>query len=127
MPRYASMRAWGAYLRSPRGQEKSSSVQRVRTSGYRRASAESLRRWPGRGIACEDGQEATTGRLVSQAELFDQRTIALRAGPVEVAQHAAALADHLEQPPAGVIIVLVLFEMLGQIADALGQNSNLHL
>ena len=44
MPGYATMREWGAHRRSPRGHEKSSSVQRVRTSGYRRASAANLRR-----------------------------------------------------------------------------------
>ena len=64
---------------------------------------------------------------MAQSEFFDQRAITFRAGAIEVAQHPAALADHLEQSPARMVIVLVDFQMLGQIADTLGQQRNLHL
>ena len=47
--------------------------------------------------------------------------------PVRGHAQAAALADHLEQATAGMVVVLVFLEVLVQVVDALGQQSDLHL
>ena len=39
----------------------------------------------------------------------------------------AALADHLVQAAAGVVVLLVDLQVLGQLVDAGGQNGDLHL
>src|SRR5438067_984542 len=39
----------------------------------------------------------------------------------------AAAADELQQSPTGVVVVLVLLEVLGQVADPLAQQRDLHL
>src|SRR5579885_2475243 len=46
--------------------------------------------------------------LAAQSQLFDQDTIALRAGLLQVAEHAPPLADHHAEAAQRVIVVLVL-------------------
>lgn len=43
---------------------------------------------------------------------------------LEVIKHTTTVADHQQQTTTGVVIVLVLLEVLGQISDALGEQSN---
>ena len=43
----------------------------------------------------------------------------------QVVQQAAPLADHHQEPAAGVQVLVVGAEMLGQVLDALGQNGDL--
>ena len=57
--------------------------------------------------------------LLAQAELADQRAVALEVVLLQVVQQAAALADEHEQPAARVVILLVLAQVLGEIVDAL--------
>src|SRR5512146_186443 len=66
-------------------------------------------------------------RLPAQTERGDDLAVALGVGTVQVLEHATALADHLQQAAARVVVVLVLGQMAGQILNAPGQQSNLHL
>src|SRR5690625_133547 len=59
-------------------------------------------------------------------EALDQRAVARLVADLHIVQQLAALADHLEQTTARVIVLLVILEVLGQIIDALGQDRNLH-
>lgn len=64
--------------------------------------------------------------LLSQAELLNDCSVTLDILLLQVSEHAAALADHLEQAATGMVVVLVLLQMLGELSDALGQDSDLY-
>src|SRR4051812_35784038 len=66
-------------------------------------------------------------RLAAQAELADERAVALEVLLLQVVQEAAALADEHEQPTTGVVVVLVLAEVLGEVVDPPRQQRDLHL
>jgi hypothetical protein len=53
-------------------------------------------------------QQMVVRQLSTQSKRSNQSTIALWVRAIQVLQHAAALADQLEQSPAGMIIMLVL-------------------
>src|SRR5262245_24791663 len=63
----------------------------------------------------------------AQAEAADQRLVATRIRLLEIVEQLAALIDHLEQPPTGVMVARMRTEMLGEAFDARGQQCNLHL
>ena len=63
----------------------------------------------------------------AQAETLDDRAVALDVGLVQVVQQPAALADEQQQPTTAVVVVLVRLEVLGQVADAVAQQRDLHL
>ena len=63
--------------------------------------------------------------LLSEVELRDDRTVALDVLVAKIRQQAAAMANHLQKPAAGMMILLVLLQMLGEIRDARGQHGNL--
>ena len=63
--------------------------------------------------------------LMSEAELVDDLPVAVDVGPLEVLEETAALADHLQQPTAAVMVLGMLSEVVGQVVDALGQHGNL--
>src|SRR5262249_10846247 len=65
--------------------------------------------------------------LAAQAELLDQRAVALGTLAVEVAQHAAALTHHLHQAAARVEVVLVHAQVRRELLDAARENRHLHL
>src|SRR5205823_13159331 len=65
--------------------------------------------------------------LAAKAELLDQGAIALEVVLLEIRQEAAAPADELQQPAAGIVVVLVRAQMLGQLVDALREHCDLHL
>lgn len=65
--------------------------------------------------------------LLTDAELGDQRTVAVDVLLLEVRQHGTALADHLEQAAAGVVVLLVDLEVLSELLNARGQDSDLDL
>src|SRR2546422_6904878 len=64
--------------------------------------------------------------LAPESEALDQRPVALDILLAQVLEQSAALADHLEQPAAGVVILFVGPEVLGQLFDALGQQGDLN-
>ncbi len=63
--------------------------------------------------------------LTTQAKTADDLVIALYVRALEVVQQTPALRDHLEQ--AAPRVVVLGFEMLGQLVDALAEQSDLHL
>src|SRR5262245_109167 len=70
--------------------------------------------------------EARRSRSLSaQAELFDQRLVAAFVLALEIIKEAAALRDKCQKATTGMIVLLVVLEMLGQVLDAFGKNGNL--
>src|SRR5690349_15815380 len=65
--------------------------------------------------------------LAAQAQLLDQRAVALQIVPLHVGQQPAPPADQLEQAAAGMVVVLVHLHVLGELADPLREQGDLHL
>ena len=63
--------------------------------------------------------------LLADAELGNDGTIALDVLLHQVVEKAATLTDHLVQAATGVVVVGVNLEVLGELVDALGENSDL--
>src|SRR3954452_17398403 len=66
-------------------------------------------------------------RTAADAEAVDQRAEALDVLLRQVLQQATALTDEDQQTTAGVVVVLVGLEVLGQVGDPTGQQSDLDL
>src|SRR5215813_10014166 len=62
----------------------------------------------------------------ANAELLDQILVARFVSVTEIIEQLTALADKLEQPTTGMVVIDVGFEMLGEIVDTLGQDRHLH-
>src|SRR3954452_13446420 len=95
-------------------------------------------RWPtGRGSSDPCGGRRTregTARwtvpstcLPRQTEPLEERAVAFNVGLGQVVQQPATPADQQEQAPPAVVVVLVLLEVLGEVADPAGQHRDLHL
>ena len=67
------------------------------------------------------------GGSAAQAEALDQRPVARDVDLRQVLQQPPAAADHEQQATTRVVVVLVLLEVLGQVADPLGQQRDLRL
>src|SRR5262245_58698752 len=65
-------------------------------------------------------------RLAADAEALDQRLVASLVDTLDVIEKAAAGLNHLEQAAAGMVILAVALEVLGEVGDALGEDCNLH-
>ena len=65
--------------------------------------------------------------LLTDTQLGDQGTIALDVLLHEIIEQAAALTDHLVQAAAGVVVLRVLLEVLGELSDALGAENRCRL
>lgn len=65
--------------------------------------------------------------VVADAELLDELTILKNVTILDVNQQAATFTNEHEQTAAGVVILRVLFEVLGEVADAFGQDRDLNL
>jgi len=65
-------------------------------------------------------------RLLADAQLADDIAVAVRVMCFQVVQQAAALADEHQKAAPGSVILLMCFEMLGQLANAHTQNCNLN-
>src|SRR5215218_8185350 len=65
--------------------------------------------------------------LAAQAESLDERAVPGDVGLRQVVQQAATTPDQQEQAPPAVVVVLVHLEVLGEVADPLGQHRDLHL
>src|SRR5437867_517655 len=63
--------------------------------------------------------------LFANPELLDQLSVALRVPVLEIVQQAAARSDHLEQATAGVMILGVRVEVLGQAFDPAAEDGDL--
>ena len=55
------------------------------------------------------------------------RLIARQVGLMEIIQQTTALPDHFQQAASGAVVLDVLLQMFGQVIDALGQKSDLHV
>jgi hypothetical protein len=64
---------------------------------------------------------------VAQLEPLGDCLIARQVGLVEIIQQTAALADHDQEAAAGAMVLDIRLQMLGQMIDALGQKSDLHV
>src|SRR5438045_122541 len=64
--------------------------------------------------------------LAPQAELADQRAVALEIVLLEVVQEAAAAADEHQQAAARVMVVLVLAQVLREMVDPVREQRDLH-
>src|SRR5687767_9200393 len=101
------------------------------------SSSTTLRKWSG--PCCVDrsnepvrkcNRRASRGNppiksLAAQAELFDQRRIAAFVLALEVIKETAALRNECQKTTAGMVVLLVVLEVLGQVLDAFGKNSHL--
>lgn len=65
------------------------------------------------------------GGLFTQAEGFDEFLVAGGIDFFEVVEEAAAVGDEFHQAAAAVHILLVGFEVLGEVGDTLGQDGDL--
>src|SRR5262245_25319087 len=63
----------------------------------------------------------------AQAETIDQRLVACRIRLLQIVEQLAALIDHLEQSPTGVMVARVRGEVLGEPFDACRQQGYLDL
>ena len=63
--------------------------------------------------------------LLTKSELGDQVGVALLVLRFEIIEQAAALVDHHQQAAARMVVLRVGLEMLGQVADALGEDRDL--
>src|SRR6185369_3309533 len=64
--------------------------------------------------------------LLSDAELVDDRTVALEVRLLEVVEKAAAPADELEKAAAAVMIFRVGLEMFREIGNTIGEERDLN-
>jgi hypothetical protein len=64
---------------------------------------------------------------VPQLELLGDRLIPRHVGMMEIIQQAAALPNHDQESPAGTVVLHIFLQMFGQMIDALGQKSDLHV
>ena len=65
-------------------------------------------------------------KLLADTETGDDGTVTLDVGVDEGVEKSLSLADHFQQAASGVVVVLVLLQMLGEVVDSLGENRNLH-
>lgn len=65
-------------------------------------------------------------RSLTQAEGLDESLVALVVEFLEVVQETATLGNEGQETTTTVVIVFVSLEVLGEGADALGEESNLH-
>ena len=65
--------------------------------------------------------------LLSQTELFNDCTVTVDVLLLKVAEKVSSVTDHLEHAAAAVMILGVRLEVLGEVVDSLGENSDLNL
>jgi hypothetical protein len=64
---------------------------------------------------------------VAQLEPLGDRLIARQVRLVEIIQQATPLPDHDQEAAPGTMVLDILLQMFGQMIDALGQKSDLHV
>ena len=64
--------------------------------------------------------------LFPDAETLDQFSVPVGVLSLEVIEEATALADELQQPSTGVMILCVRLEVFGEVADSLAEERDLY-
>ena len=65
--------------------------------------------------------------LSTKAKASHYLVVALDVRTLQIIEQTAALRDHLEQAPPRVVILLMDFEMFGELVDPLAKQSYLNL
>ena len=65
--------------------------------------------------------------LLSDVQPLDEIGVALGVFALEVIEQPSSLSYQLQQPPAGMVILCVDLEMLGEVVDALAEERDLNL
>src|SRR5436190_24142639 len=63
--------------------------------------------------------------LFPQTQLLNQGVVALDVDLLEVGEQRTALVDHHQEAAARMVVLVVALEVLGQVADALGEDRDL--
>src|SRR3569832_640592 len=63
--------------------------------------------------------------LFAQTQLLDQVVVPRDVLLLEVREQAAALVDHHEEAAARMVVLVMVLEVLGQVADVLGEDCDL--
>lgn len=71
--------------------------------------------------------DAQTPGLAADAELGDEGLVAGLILALDVIEQGAALRHHLQQSTAGMVVLHVGLEMLGEVGDALREDGHLNL
>jgi hypothetical protein len=69
---------------------------------------------------------AVLPELFSQSQALNDRSVTLRILFLHIVQKPSPLADELQQPPAGMVVLFMLLEMIGQVSDASTQERDLN-
>src|SRR5436309_183788 len=72
------------------------------------------------------GRPSAVGWLPAEPQPLDQALVPIEVAPSQVIEETTALTDELEQPPAGMMILDVCLEVLGEVTDACTQQRDLH-
>src|SRR5258705_758842 len=64
--------------------------------------------------------------LVPQPEFLDDLPVSVDVRPLHVVEQATTRTDHLQQPTAAVMVLLVRPEVISEVVDALRQEGHLH-
>ena len=69
-----------------------------------------------------DAQVRSSARLLTQAELGDNRVVAFHLGSLEIIEQLAATIGHLDQTAAAVEIFTVVTKVFREVVDACRQQ-----
>ena len=72
-------------------------------------------------------ERRTVRVLAAQAVGGDDGAVALDVDALHVIEHAATLADQLQQATTAVVVFLVGLEVASEVVDAAGEQRDLHL
>jgi hypothetical protein len=64
-------------------------------------------------------------RLAADLEALDERLVTLIVDALQVVEKRTALAHHRQKPTAGMVILLVGLEVVGEVVDAFREDRNL--
>ena len=66
-------------------------------------------------------------RLLSDAELLDEGSVAIQIILLKVSKKASSLTNHHEKTTSLVVILRVLLKVLSELVDTCSQNGDLNL
>ena len=72
-------------------------------------------------LACSRGYPGSSICLSTETQLLDDISVSLDILLFEIIKETASLTDELEKRTAGNIVLLVLFQVLGQMSDTVGK------